>query len=58
MRKFGMNGKSLMPLVSGMACAVPAVMAARNIENRKERLLTILPSLLLPVQRACQFLLC
>lgn len=41
MRKFGMNGKSLMPLVSGMACAVPAVMAARNIENRKERLLTI-----------------
>lgn len=41
MRKFGMNGKSLMPLVSGMACAVPAILAARNIENRKERMLTI-----------------
>lgn len=41
MRRFGMNGKSLMPLVSGMACAIPAVLAARNIESRKERLLTI-----------------
>lgn len=41
MRQFGLNGKSLMPLISGMACAVPAIMAARNIENKKERLLTI-----------------
>ena len=31
-----------MPLISGFACAVPAIMSARNIENRKERLLTIL----------------
>ncbi len=42
MRKAGLNGKSVMPMISGFACAVPAVMSARNIENRKERLLTIL----------------
>lgn len=39
---FGLNGKSVVPMVSSTACAVPAVMAARNIENIKERLLTIL----------------
>lgn len=42
MRKLGLNGKSVMPMISGFACAVPAIMSARNIENRKERLLTIL----------------
>jgi ferrous iron transport protein B len=42
MRTVGLNGKSVMPLISGFACAVPAIMTARNIENRKERLLTIL----------------
>jgi ferrous iron transport protein B len=42
MQKVGMNGRSVMPLVSGMACAIPAVMAARTISNPKERLLTIL----------------
>ncbi len=42
MRKAGLNGKSIMPMISGFACAVPAIMSARNIENRKERLLTIL----------------
>ena len=42
MRKVGLNGKSVMPMISGFACAVPAIMAARNIENKKERLLTIL----------------
>jgi ferrous iron transport protein B len=42
MRKVGMNGKSVMPLISGFACAVPAIMSTRNIENRKERLLTIM----------------
>ena len=42
MRKFGMSGKSVVPLVSGTACAIPAVMAARNIESWKERLVTIL----------------
>jgi ferrous iron transport protein B len=42
MRSVGLNGRSVMPLISGMACAVPAVMAARSIQNRKERLITIL----------------
>ncbi len=42
MRKAGLNGKSVMPMVSGLACAVPAIMSARSIENKKERLLTIM----------------
>lgn len=42
LRPFGLNGKSVIPLMSGAACAIPAVMSARNIENPKERLLTIL----------------
>ncbi len=42
MRSAGLNGRSVMPLISGMACAVPAIMAARTIQNRKERLITIM----------------
>ena len=42
MRRFGLSGKSVVPLVSGTACAIPAIMATRNIENWKERLITIL----------------
>lgn len=42
MRRFGLSGKSVVPLVSGTACAIPAVMATRNIENWRERLITIL----------------
>ncbi|UAY52125.1 ferrous iron transport protein B [Ferruginibacter albus] len=42
MRKVGLNGKSVMPMISGFACAVPAIMSARSIENKKERLLTIM----------------
>ncbi|WP_445724292.1 ferrous iron transport protein B [Flavobacterium sp.] len=42
MRKFGLSGKSIVPLISGTACAIPAIMGARNIENWKERLITIL----------------
>jgi ferrous iron transport protein B len=42
MRKFGLSGKSIVPLISGTACAIPAIMSARNIENWKERLITIL----------------
>jgi ferrous iron transport protein B len=42
MRRFGLSGKSIVPLLSGTACAIPAVMSARNIENWKERLITIL----------------
>lgn len=41
-RPFGLSGKSVVPLISGMACAVPAIMAARSIESKKERLITIL----------------
>jgi ferrous iron transport protein B len=42
MRRFGLSGKSVIPLISGTACAIPAIMATRNIENWKERLITIL----------------
>lgn len=41
MKNFGLNGKSVVPLISGIACAVPAIMSARNIENWKDRLITI-----------------
>jgi ferrous iron transport protein B len=42
MRRFGMNGKSVIPLISGTACAIPAIMATRTIASWKERLITIL----------------
>ena len=42
MRRFGLSGKSVVPLISGTACAIPAIMGTRNIENWKERLITIL----------------
>ncbi|RZJ73213.1 ferrous iron transport protein B [Flavobacterium sp.] len=42
MKRFGLSGKSVVPLISGTACAIPAIMATRNIENWKERLITIL----------------
>lgn len=42
LKPFGLSGKSVVPLISGVACAVPAIMSVRNIENDKERLLTIL----------------
>ncbi len=42
MRRFGLSGKSIVPLMSGTACAIPAIMATRNIESWKERLITIL----------------
>jgi ferrous iron transport protein B len=41
MRKFGLSGKSVVPLMSGLACAIPAIMATRTIENWKDRLITI-----------------
>jgi ferrous iron transport protein B len=41
MRPFGLNGKSVIPLISGTACAVPSIMATRSISNVKERLITI-----------------
>jgi ferrous iron transport protein B len=42
MRKFGLNGRSIVALVSGGACAIPAIMSTRSISNWKERLITIL----------------
>ena len=41
MRPFGLSGKSVVPLISGLACAVPAIMGARTIESWKDRMLTI-----------------
>ncbi len=42
MRKVGLNGKSVVPMIGGLACAVPAIMSARTIENWKERMITIM----------------
>lgn len=42
MKRYGLSGKSVVPLISGTACAIPAIMSARNIENWRERLITIL----------------
>lgn len=42
MRHFGMSGKSVLPLMSGFACAVPAIMATRNIESWRDRMITIM----------------
>ncbi len=42
MRSIGLNGKAFIPLLSAYACAVPAIMATRTIENKRERLATIL----------------
>lgn len=47
MQKFGMSGKSIVPMISGFACAIPAIMSARTIENTRERLITILVTPLL-----------
>jgi ferrous iron transport protein B len=42
MQRFGLNGRSVVALISGHACAIPAIMSTRTIANWKERLLTIL----------------
>lgn len=42
LKKYGLSGKSIIPLISGVACAIPAVMSTRNIEDWKQRLTTIL----------------
>src|ERR1035441_9692111 len=42
MRSIGLNGKAFIPLLSAYACAVPAIMATRTIENKRERIATIL----------------
>ncbi|AWU44155.1 ferrous iron transport protein B [Blattabacterium punctulatus] len=42
MRPFGLNGKSVVPLISSFSCSIPAIMASRHIENSRDRLITIL----------------
>lgn len=42
MRKLGLNGRSIIPLVGGFACAIPSIMATRTIKNKRERLVTML----------------
>lgn len=42
MRKVGLNGKSVVPMIGGLACAVPSIMATRNIESWKDRIITIM----------------
>ena len=42
MRRFGLNGRSVVPLISGVACAVPAIMSTRSIHSWKDRLITIM----------------
>jgi ferrous iron transport protein B len=42
MRRFGLNGRSVIPMLSAVACAVPSIIGARTISNKKERLITIL----------------
>lgn len=42
MRPFGLSGKSVIPLIGGMACAIPSIMMARSISSKQERLITIL----------------
>jgi len=42
MRKVGLNGKSVVPLIGGLACAVPSIMSTRTIENWKDRIITIM----------------
>ena len=42
MRKVGLSGKSIVPLIGGFACAVPSIMSTRNIESWKDRMITIM----------------
>jgi ferrous iron transport protein B len=42
MRKFGLSGKSVVPMIGSLACAVPSIMSARNIESWKDRIITIM----------------
>ena len=42
MRKLGLNGRSIIPLVGGFACAIPSIMATRSIKSKRERLATMI----------------
>ena len=52
MARFGLQGKSFIPLLSAYACAVPAIMATRTIENKRDRIATILDRAVHDVLRA------
>ncbi len=58
MAKFGLQGKSFIPLLSAYACAVPAVMATRVIENKRDRIATILIAPLMTCSARLPFILC
>lgn len=48
LRKFGLNGRSLVGLISGGACAIPAILSTRNINNKRDRLVTMFVIPLIP----------
>ena len=47
-RKFGLSGKSFIPMLIGVGCGVPGVMASRTIENERDRRMTIMPTTFIP----------
>ena len=53
-RKFGLSGKSFIPMLIATGCGVPGVMASRTIENERDRRMTIMVTTLCHVQRSCQ----
>ena len=53
-RKFGLSGKSFIPMLIATGCGVPGVMASRTIENERDRRMTIMVTTLCHVRRSCQ----
>ena len=47
-RKFGLSGKSFIPMLIGSGCSVPGIMASRTIENERDRRMTIMTTSLIP----------
>ena len=58
MVRVGLSGKSFIPLLSSFACAIPGVMATRVIENRRDRLTTILVAPLMSCRRDSRYTRC
>ena len=55
-RKFGLSGKSFIPILIGTGCGVPGIMASRTIENERDRRMTIITTTFFPLPRARDFL--
>ena len=55
-RKFGLSGKSFIPMLIATGCGVPGVMASRTIENEKDRRLTVMVTILCLVLQSCRSL--